>query len=73
MARRAREIKPSKRRTAAPAFAQGMNRVDEAVVLTALVAGWRGSFLGEKPTSIVDDAIRMSREWAVAQLCTLGH
>ena len=29
-------------------------------------AGWRGSFLGEKPSSIVDSAIRTSWRWTVA-------
>ena len=42
------------------------SRVAEAILLTALVAGWRGLFLGEKPSSIVDCAIRMSQGWAVA-------
>jgi hypothetical protein len=47
------------------------SRVAEAIFLAALVARWRGSFLGEKPSSIFDHdsfdgAIRMSRGWAVA-------
>jgi len=42
------------------------SRVAEAILLAALVAGWRGSFLGKKPSSIVDGAIRTSRGWAVA-------
>ncbi len=32
----------------------------------ALVAGWRGLFLGKKPSSIVNGAIRTSRGCAVA-------
>ncbi len=43
-----------------------VTRVAEATVFAALVAGWRGSFLGKKPSSIVDGAIRTSRGWAVA-------
>jgi hypothetical protein len=46
------------------------SRVTEAILLAALVAGWRGSFLGEKPSSIVDSAVRMSRQ-AVAHHFTL--
>ena len=42
------------------------SRVAEAILLAALVAGWRGSFLGKKPSSIVNGAIRTSRGWAVA-------
>ena len=42
------------------------SRVAEAILLAALVTGWRGSFLGKKPSSIVDGAIRTSRGWAVA-------
>jgi hypothetical protein len=46
------------------------SRVTKAM-LAALVAGWRGSFLGEKPSSVVDGAIRTSRRWAVAHHVTL--
>jgi hypothetical protein len=48
------------------AVARVRSRVAEAIVLAALVAGWRGSFLGKKPSSIVDGAIRTSRGWTVA-------
>jgi hypothetical protein len=47
--------------------------VAEAILLAALVAGWRGLFLEKKPLSIVNGAIRTSRGWAVAHPCTLGH
>ncbi len=42
------------------------SRVAKAILLAALVAGRRGSFLGKKPLSIGDGAIRTSRGWAVA-------
>ena len=42
------------------------SRVADAILLAALVAGWRCSFLGEKPSSIIDGVIRTSRGWVVA-------
>ena len=55
------------------AIARVRSRVAKAILLAALVAGWRSSFLGEKSSSIVDGAIGMSRGWAVAHPCTLGN
>ena len=48
------------------------SRVAKAIVLAALVAGWRGSFQREHPSSgVLDGIVGMSRRWAVAQHVTL--
>jgi len=47
------------------AIACAKSQVTKVAVLAALEAGWRGSFLGEKPLSI-NGAIRTSWQWAVA-------
>ena len=47
------------------AVACAKSQVTEVTVLAALEVGWRGSFLGEKPLSIIG-AIRTRWRWAVA-------